>query len=220
MYHYVYRITNKIENKHYYGARSTKNVPSLDIGTCYFSSSRDKNFIKEQHENPSFFKYKVVKIFKSRGDAILFEIFLHNKFNVGANPNFYNNAKQSSVGFDTTGVSTANYNHSTNKTGNLSPNYNKPLASEHKQKISKAKIKTEKKFYNTAHYGSEHWNFGGTMSKENKEKLLKTHYKRCKINGVEYSSIKEAAEILNLSHSCLGKRIRSENEEFKNYQYI
>jgi hypothetical protein len=216
----VYRITNTKIKKHYYGARTTKNMPSLDIGIFYFSSSRDKNFIKEQQENPSIFKYKVVKILKSRKDAILFEIFLHNKFNVGANPRFYNNAKQSSVGFDTIGVSTASYNHSTNKTGGLSSNYNKPLTLEHKQKISKAKTKTEKRFCNTAHYGSDHWNFGGTMPKENKEKLLKAHFKRCKINGIEYSSIKEASAILNLSQSCLGKRIGSENKEFENYQYI
>ena len=222
MYHYVYRITNTKIKKHYYGAHSSKNKPILDIGLKYFSSSKDKNFMIEQKINPSVFKYKVVKIFKSRKDAILFEIFLHNKFDVGKNPRFYNGAKQSSTGFDTTGISTADYNHSTNKTGVLSSNFEKELTDEHKQKISKTKTKTkhEKTFSKTAHYGSDHWNYGGTMTEENKDKLLKTHYKKCKINDIEYSSIKEASEILKLSHSCLGKRIRSKNKEFENYQYI
>ena len=34
--HYVYRITNKIENKHYYGVRSCKIDPKLDLGIKYF----------------------------------------------------------------------------------------------------------------------------------------------------------------------------------------
>ena len=40
MYHYVYRITNKILNKHYYGKRSSKLSPELDLGKKYFSSSK------------------------------------------------------------------------------------------------------------------------------------------------------------------------------------
>lgn len=30
VYHYVYRITNIVENKHYYGKRSSKKVKPLD----------------------------------------------------------------------------------------------------------------------------------------------------------------------------------------------
>lgn len=40
-YHYVYRITNKVENKHYYGSRSSNVPPIEDIGKKYFSSSSD-----------------------------------------------------------------------------------------------------------------------------------------------------------------------------------
>lgn len=39
-YHYTYRITNKIEGMHYYGARSCDCLPKEDIGIKYFSSSR------------------------------------------------------------------------------------------------------------------------------------------------------------------------------------
>ena len=46
MYYYVYRITNKLLNKHYYGSRGSKIEPKLDLGIKYFSSSTDKNFIK------------------------------------------------------------------------------------------------------------------------------------------------------------------------------
>lgn len=40
-FHYVYRITNLLENKHYYGSRSSK---ELDIGIKYFTSSKDISF--------------------------------------------------------------------------------------------------------------------------------------------------------------------------------
>ena len=104
MHHYVYRITDLENNKYYYGTRSSKITPKFDIGCKYFSSSRDKDFISKQKENPLKFKYKVVKIFNTRKEAISLEIKLHDKFNVGINENFYNRSKQTSTGWDTTGI--------------------------------------------------------------------------------------------------------------------
>lgn len=103
-YHYTYRITNIVEHKHYYGVRSSKLHPSQDLGIKYFSSSSNKEFISEQVSNPENFKYKIIKIFETREEAIALEIKLHAKFNVGVNESFYNKAKQTSVGFDTTGA--------------------------------------------------------------------------------------------------------------------
>ena len=103
-FHYTYRITNTILNKHYYGTRTSKVRPKQDLGIKYFSSSSDKDFINDQKLNPSNYKYKVIRISKTRKQAIELEIKLHNKFNVGLNENFYNRAKQSSTGFDTTGL--------------------------------------------------------------------------------------------------------------------
>jgi len=101
-YHYVYRITNTKLNKHYYGTRTSKN-PKEDIGIKYFSSSKDKDFIKDQKENPQNYKYKIIKIFNNRKEAIKLEIKLHSKFDVGVNESFYNRAKQTSTGWDRTG---------------------------------------------------------------------------------------------------------------------
>ena len=99
----VQNHTHTKENKHYYGARSSKVEPKLDLGIKYFSSSTDKDFIKEQKENPQYYKYKVIKIFSTRVEAINMEIKLHTKFEVGFNESFYNKSKQSSSGFDTSG---------------------------------------------------------------------------------------------------------------------
>jgi hypothetical protein len=100
----VYRITNTIAKKHYYGKRSSKILPLLDIGIRYFSSSRDKEFLKEQKTFPERFKYKVVKLCTSSQEAIAYEILLHSKFDVAKNPKFYNRSKQTSTGWDTTGI--------------------------------------------------------------------------------------------------------------------
>ena len=101
--HYVYRITNKIENKHYYGVRSSTIKPEEDIGIKYFSSSTDKNFIRDQKENPDNYKYKVLKIFPTRKDAEFFETILHEKFSVQTNESFYNKAKNTLMGFSVEG---------------------------------------------------------------------------------------------------------------------
>lgn len=102
-YHYVYRITNIRENKHYYGVRGSVLEPKLDLGVKYFSSSTDKSFINEQKENKSIFKYKIIKQFNSREEAVDLEIKLHTKFDVGVNKSFYNKSKQTSKGWDVSG---------------------------------------------------------------------------------------------------------------------
>ena len=101
-YHYVYRITNTQEKKHYYGARSSKIEPKLDLGIKYFSSSKDKDFIQEQKENKDIFKYKVIKIFQARKEADKHEIFLHNKFNVKSHKQFYNSINAGTINFTVT----------------------------------------------------------------------------------------------------------------------
>lgn len=101
--YYIYRITNVIDNMHYYGARISELNPKLDIGFKYFSSSVNTSFIKDQKENPEKYKYKVVKVFDSNADKILYESFLHQYFNVKAHPAFYNQSNAATFGFDVTG---------------------------------------------------------------------------------------------------------------------
>lgn len=134
-YHYVYRITNTKENKHYYGVRSSKVEPKLDLGIKYFSSSTNKKFIQEQKENKSIFKYKIIRKFNSRKEANQFEIDLHWKFDVARNESFYNRAKATLVSFCVEGaVMTVETREkiSKAKTG-------KSLSDETKAKLSKSK---------------------------------------------------------------------------------
>lgn len=141
MYHYVYRISNTVANKHYYGVRGSKE-PRNDLGMIYFSSSTDKEFIQDQKENPHNYKYKIIKIFDKRKDAIRLEIKLHNKFNVGVNESFYNKAKQTSIGFDTGGIK-----FSEDEKNILYASRRNPLSDEHRKNISASlKGKLKEKF--------------------------------------------------------------------------
>jgi hypothetical protein len=133
-YNYVYRITHKIENKHYYGVRSCNVEPKLDLGTKYFSSSRDKEFRNDQKNHSENYKYKIVRICSTRKKADALEIKLQKKFNVGINESFYNKATRTSMGFSIAGT-------------NLSPETRKkmseaqkgvPKSDETRQKMSEA----------------------------------------------------------------------------------
>ena len=73
---------------HYYGVRSCTCEPVDDLGRKYFSSSTNKEFIKDQKEHPEDYKYKIIKVFDNRKDAEYYEKFLHEKFNVAENDHF------------------------------------------------------------------------------------------------------------------------------------
>lgn len=165
MYHYVYRISNVKLDKHYYGKRSSKIPPKQDLGIKYFSSSSDKEFMLDQITNPQNYKYKIISQYKTSRDALAKEIKLHNKLNVGSNSKFYNKAKQTATGFDTTGST---------------------LTEEHKRKVSplgrkfseETKDKIRKKSYKEylteeARYKMGSANRGKHLSEETKSKLSK-----------------------------------------------
>ena len=104
IYHYVYRITNLVEKKHYYGKRSSRIDPKEDLGKKYFSSSTNREFKVDQKKNPQNYKYKIIKIFRTSAEAYTREIKLHKIFDVGVNSNFYNKIKQTNYGIDNTGI--------------------------------------------------------------------------------------------------------------------
>lgn len=99
--HYVYRITNIKNNKHYYGSRISILDPLNDLGLIYFSSSSNKDFISEQKKYPIKFKYKIIKIYDNHIDALIYESYLHQYFQVKENNTFINHIQQSVYGFGT-----------------------------------------------------------------------------------------------------------------------
>jgi hypothetical protein len=63
--------------------------------------SSAKTVSKEYKQNCT---KSILKTFKARKEALAHEIYLHNLFEVAINPAFFNAAKQTSTGFDTTGI--------------------------------------------------------------------------------------------------------------------
>ena len=125
-YHYVYIIVDLNNNKKYIGSRSCSIHPVDDLGKKYFSSSSNKEFIKNQKKYPNRFKYKIIDIMPSRKSAIELEISLHEWFKVDVNSEYYNKAKQTSKKFSTQGIKFSkerNLKISKRMTGEKNPNW-------------------------------------------------------------------------------------------------
>ena len=135
-YHYTYRITNRVEKKYYYGVHSCNCLPKEDIGVKYFSSTTLEGFVKDQKANPQNYKYKVIKIFETRIEAVTHEIFLHKKFNVKMHNLFYNASNQTSTGFDAGGNMTPEHKENLVK-ANLGNKYN--LGRKHSPEVNAKK---------------------------------------------------------------------------------
>jgi len=193
VYHYVYRITNIMNNKSYIGARTSNVESQKDLGIIYYSSSTDASFIEDQKNNPHYYKYEIIAEVDSRHKAIQLEIKLHNEFNVGVNESFYNKAKQTSTKFDTTG--TKHSDETINKMKEwhkLRPpmgeeqrlkisesNKGKRLTPEHIQKLKDAKQNISEetiKKMRDSHLGQIPWNKGkklGEGKKHSEESKVK-----------------------------------------------
>lgn len=102
-HHYTYIIINQENGMMYIGTRSCNVNPMFDIGVKYFSSSSNKEFIKDQKENKWKYSYQVLKEFEKRKEAVSLEIELHQEHEVGKSDLFYNKCKQTATGFDNTG---------------------------------------------------------------------------------------------------------------------
>ena len=159
-HHYVYRITNKKLNKHYYGVRSCSCKPVEDLGVYYFSSSTDEEFMKDQKEHPEDYKYKIIKEFDNRKDAEYLEKYLHEKFNVAANEHFYNRCKSTLMGFSVEGT------HLSDETRRKISEAlkGKHHSEETKQKLRKPKTEETKRKISIARTGQR-------VSEETKEKI-------------------------------------------------
>lgn len=135
--HYVYLLESKLCKKYYIGVRSCKCAVGDDpyMGSSTKMTDEDRNNCNKI----------IIKRFNSREEAVAHEIELHDKFSVVTNELFWNVAKQTSTGFDTTGriMST----EEKIRRGEIQkqrfakskhPASGRVLSEEHKLKISKA----------------------------------------------------------------------------------
>lgn len=133
--HYVYLLQNRVNGMCYIGVRSCR-------GTIWDDSYMGSSTAMTQEDKDNCNKIILAR-FGNRKDAVDYEIEMHSKFDVGRNPLFYNRAKQTSTGFDTTGRVMSEEERI--RRGEIqkirfieqgSPTKGKKLSEEHKKKIS------------------------------------------------------------------------------------
>jgi hypothetical protein len=110
-HHYVYHSYEEW-GREYIGIRSCNCLPEEDIK--YFGSFKDKTF------NPT--EKTILFVRETREEVAEIEIILHDFFNVAVNPKFSNQAKQTSTGFDRTGVPRTEAQNKA-RSGEKSPGY-------------------------------------------------------------------------------------------------
>jgi hypothetical protein len=103
MYHYTYLI--KFEN----------NMKYIGVRSCKVHPSKDSNYLGSSKVIPAELyatcRKRILRLHKTRVEAIAHEIELHNRYNVAVNPKFYNQAKQTSTKFDMSGCRKETHKH-------------------------------------------------------------------------------------------------------------
>lgn len=96
--HYVYILKSREDGRLYIGCRTTpKGDPKTD--TTYKSSCKT---VSKAYRNNCI--KRILKTFPTREEALVYEVYLHDRFNVDTNPRFFNKAKQTSSKFVLQGV--------------------------------------------------------------------------------------------------------------------
>ena len=167
MNHYTYFLTAKEPfngMKYYIGVRSCKVNPEEDK---YLGSSK---VIKR---NKIAVDKHILATWNTRQEAVSHEILLHDCFNVSTNKEFFNQSKQTALGFDTTGM--------------LSPMKGKKHTLEAIEKMRESKLnqssETKQKISNTLK-GHLAWNKGVSPTDDAKYKMSQA--KLGKICSIEH----------------------------------
>jgi len=145
-YHYTYWLSSA-PNENYIGVRSCKCKPQDD--TEYMSSSK---IVKQMIAEGKKFHKHILKVWPTRKEAVEHEVLMHRVLDVGRNPLFLNKARQTSTGFDVSGmqcstetrarmsaVRAGEKNPMYGRTGDKHPMYGKQCSAETRARMSAAR---------------------------------------------------------------------------------
>lgn len=195
-YHYLYKITNLINNKIYIGIHSTDN---LDDG--YFGSGQAlKRAIKKYGKEN--FKKEILEWFDWKCEALQREAEIVNEefikrtdvYNLmagGKNPIYYSNAYIEKLKAPKTDLHKLNLRNSI-------------LGMKHTEETKRKLSNIGKSIKHT-----KEWN----------DKVSKSLFKRCSINGIKFESVKAASNYYtNIKYQDICFRLRS--EKYKDWYYL
>ena len=186
MNHYTYEITKDSGVRmSYIGVRQCKCPPEED--TDYWGSSKHlPDNIQDNHTKT------ILRTFDSREDAVKHEVYLHNRFDVAANPLFYNRAKQTGTKFDRSGLpgpwlgkkrpdlsAKQTGRKNTWQVGKKNCNYGKPLPTHVRQACIAARAKVYDLYLYNSTDKTNHL-YWGRIANLNKW---------CKVNGYDHSAL-------------------------------
>lgn len=189
-YHYTYLLIG-LDRRFYIGVRSCECLPEEDK---YMGSFKDKTFKPISKH--------IQQVFETREEAITHEIELHNKFEVALDNNFANKAKQTSVKFDLRWDEEKRLNYE--KVGRY-----------HSRKYWDAPGSYEKA--SEKMQGSNNPFYGKKHTEEYKKRSSELQGSKCKVNNVEYHSMKEAHRQTNTGLTWQGFRYRFHSKSFPEY---
>jgi len=185
---------------HYIGKRSCDCHPALDK---YMSSSK---VVKQLVKEGIVFYKQILKIHNTKEECTQHEIDLHEAMDVAKSDRFYNKCKQTSTGFDRTGIPlTEKHKQKIGNANRCPKSKSRKLSEEHKQKIRNA---------NRGH------GKGRKLSEEHKQKISKNHGKARKVICIEtkhiFNSDSEACRYLNCAIGSVSSAIKY-NHRCKGY---
>ena len=205
--HYVYRSFEE-KGREYIGCRTCDCLPEED--TKYFGSFRDKTFFPTEKT--------ILFVCETREEAMEIEIELHDFFDVAVNPQFANRSKQTSTGFDRTGVLES---EETRKKKSVAKKGK--YTGEKSHRFGVPKSKEWKKAHSEKMSGEKHPNYGRTGALHPQSKAIIA----IEPDGTErhFVSLTEAARELGFSDSNLSGRYLkpgyvSTRGKFKDWQFL
>jgi len=104
MIFYTYEVYDPVLDMKYIGSRTNKKVKSIDSDSEYKGTVVSKKWKNLWKEISARSIKTILGIYSSKEEAILEEIRLHELHDVGNNPKFFNEARQTCIGFTQAGM--------------------------------------------------------------------------------------------------------------------
>jgi hypothetical protein len=219
MNYYIYEIEcyhPNYKGMKYIGKRQCECEP---INDDYWGSGRRMNKKIVNEIGHEYFSKKIIVLCDNPKQLVEQEIYLHEVHDVGRNPKYFNIVKQTSTGFDRTGIP---------QSQDIRKKISNSTKGEKNHFYRKKHQNSSKKLISDANKGNVAWNKGKKMTAEYcknisigaKNRDNSAHCKKviCLETGIIYESAKSRSLELGMSKMTITSSIRN-NHRCKGFTY-